>query len=70
MKTYTIQQVFFKWLSLREKRQAKKSWNGEAISYDLNIERIKLAAQSKLLSPSVLSQNEKTMLLSIVVNEA
>jgi len=69
MKTYTIQQVFFKWLDLREKSKVKRAWNGEAFSYDLNIERIQLAAAEKLLNPKVLSQNEKMMLLTITSNE-
>lgn len=65
MKTYTIEQVYFRYNNLLTKAKLKKSWNKEAKSYEINIDRIKDACHLKLISSSTLSDNERYMLTVI-----
>jgi len=65
MKTYTIEQVYYRYNNLLTKAKLKKSWNKEAKSYEINIDRIKDACHLKLISGSPLNDNEKYMLTVI-----
>ncbi len=65
MKQYTIEQVYYRYHNLLTKAKLKKSWNKEAKSYEINIDRIKDACHLKLISGSPLNDNEKYMLTVI-----
>lgn len=62
MKSYTIEQVYFKYHNLRRKAHLKRMWNNEAKSYELNIERIRTASHLTLVSGLPLNDNDKVML--------
>jgi hypothetical protein len=65
MKQYTIQQAYFKYMELKIKAHKKKSWNREATSYEINMQRISHASHLKLMTEPLLSDNDKAMLLSM-----
>jgi thioesterase domain-containing protein len=69
MKQYTIQQAYFKFIELKTKAHKKKSWNHEATSYEINIQRISHASHLKLVTEPTLSDNDKAMLLAMSIGE-
>lgn len=61
MKKYNIEQVYQKYLILKQKKAKKTRWNGEAVSYDINLNKIRIEARRIYHSGYPLTKDEERM---------
>lgn len=65
MKQYTVAQAFSRFLTLKEKHMKKAKWNKEAVSYEINMDRIAQASAMKLATSKDLTEAEISMLTTM-----
>lgn len=69
MKKYTIPELFSRHLELREKHMKKEAWNKEAVSYEINLQRIAQASAMALANRTGSLSTEDANLLQIMATQ-